>query len=79
MLAALNGLPLDLQIALELYYWEELSVVEVAAVLEVPEGTVKSRLHRARQLLREQLDRAEPNEDAAIETLRTLRGVLGGR
>jgi RNA polymerase sigma-70 factor (ECF subfamily) len=79
MLAALNGLPLDLQIALELYYWEELSVADVAAVLEVPEGTVKSRLHRARQLLREQLDRADPSEDAALEELRTLRGVLAGR
>ncbi|HWB80870.1 MAG TPA: sigma-70 family RNA polymerase sigma factor [Nannocystaceae bacterium] len=76
MLTALNGLPLDLQIALELYYWEELSVADVAAVLDVPEGTVKSRLHRARQLLREQLDQAEVGEDAELETLKRLRGAL---
>ena len=35
---------------------EELSIAEVAEALEVPAGTVKSRLHRARELLRSRLD-----------------------
>lgn len=51
LIAALQRIPLELQIAVELYYWEDLSVAELANVLEVPEGTVKSRLHRARTLL----------------------------
>lgn len=55
MIAALQRLPLDLQIALELYYWEEMSVAEIALVLEVAAGTVKSRMHRARELLRDAL------------------------
>ena len=55
LVAALHRLPLDLQLALELYYWEDLSVGELAELLEVPPGTVKSRLHRARRLLREAL------------------------
>jgi RNA polymerase sigma factor (sigma-70 family) len=75
VLAALHELPLDLQIALELYYWEELTVGEVAQVLEVPEGTVKSRLHRARQLLRERLDAAGDGVDPT-ETLQGLRASL---
>ncbi|MEZ4372915.1 MAG: sigma-70 family RNA polymerase sigma factor [Polyangiaceae bacterium] len=47
LVEALQRLPLDLQMAIELYYWEELSVAELAEALEIPAGTVKSRLHRA--------------------------------
>jgi RNA polymerase sigma-70 factor (ECF subfamily) len=53
LIAALQRIPVDLQLALELHYWEELSIEELAEVLEIPPGTVKSRLHRARTLLRE--------------------------
>lgn len=41
---------------LTLFYLEELSLQEVAEVLEVPKGTVKSRLHRARRLLKMRLE-----------------------
>ncbi len=54
-LEALRSLPLDYQIALELHTWEELSGSEIAAVLEVPEGTVRSRLRRARQQLEQRI------------------------
>ena len=39
-----------------LFYMEELSVEELARVLQVPAGTVKSRLHHARRLLKNQLE-----------------------
>jgi RNA polymerase sigma-70 factor (ECF subfamily) len=55
MLEALQRIPLELQMALELYYWEDLSVEELAQVLEIPKGTVKSRLFRAREALRAQM------------------------
>jgi len=51
LLQALRRLPVEMQLALELHYWEELTVVEIADVLETPVGTVKSRLQRARQRL----------------------------
>lgn len=55
LLQALRQIPLDLQTIVELYYWEQLAVGEIAQILEVPAGTVKSRLFRARDAVREQL------------------------
>ena len=43
-----------------LMYVEDRPVAEVAALMGVPEGTVKSRAHRARQLMRAALGRHEP-------------------
>ena len=42
---------------LTLFYLKALSIDEVADVLDVPIGTVKSRLHRARQSLRDELNK----------------------
>jgi RNA polymerase sigma-70 factor (ECF subfamily) len=47
----LQTLPEVYQSALRLYYWLGASMAEVAALLDVPENTAKSYLHRARQLL----------------------------
>lgn len=44
--------------AVTLFYLQELSLDEVAEVLAVPVGTVKSRLFRARRLLRRGLEKA---------------------
>lgn len=52
LLQALRKIPLDLQVALELYFWESLTGPELAAVLEIPVGTVRSRLRRGVEALR---------------------------
>ena len=52
---ALDQLDLRLREVLTLYFIEDLSVAEVAGIVGVPEGTVKSRLYHARQALRERL------------------------
>lgn len=57
---AVATLPVDSQIALELAYWEGLSGAEMAAVLEIPENTVRSRLARARARLREAMQLLQP-------------------
>jgi RNA polymerase sigma-70 factor, ECF subfamily len=51
----LAKLPSDERQALALFYLEEMKLSEIAAILDVPIGTVKSRLNRARGRLREQM------------------------
>jgi RNA polymerase sigma-70 factor (ECF subfamily) len=51
--AALRQIPVESQIALELAYWEGLSGAEIAVALDIELGTVRSRLTRARDRLRE--------------------------
>lgn len=71
LLFALRQLPLDLQVLVELYYWEELSIEELARMLEVPPGTIKSRLFRARTLLAESMDKLtlDPSDGRGATTL----------
>jgi RNA polymerase sigma-70 factor (ECF subfamily) len=56
---ALAALPGEERDVLLLFAWVELSYGEIAAVLEVPVGTVRSRLHRARAHVRAALQREE--------------------
>jgi predicted RNA polymerase sigma factor len=49
LLMALSQLPTDLQIVVELYYWEGMPTAEIAAVLESNPSTITSRLARARE------------------------------
>jgi RNA polymerase sigma factor (sigma-70 family) len=62
----LTRIPLDDQIALELAYFEGLSTAEIASVLEIAENTVRSRLSRARDKLREVLATLASADEAAL-------------
>ena len=53
---AVAQLPLSHRIVVVLFYLEELSLKEIAEILDIPEGTVKSRLHYARRFLKETLE-----------------------
>lgn len=68
LLEALRRLPINFQIALELSYWEELSGPELAEIMEVPVDTAYSRLRRAKQLLREQLEQLTTSEEQLNQT-----------
>ncbi len=56
---AMARLPDEQRMILSLHYSEEMSIIEIAAVLGVPAGTVKSRLFHARNRLKEALERME--------------------
>ncbi|MDX2065069.1 MAG: sigma-70 family RNA polymerase sigma factor [Fimbriimonadaceae bacterium] len=60
--AAIDALPDDFRMALVLCDVEEMSYQEVADALDVPIGTVRSRLFRARRLLRASLVNLGMNE-----------------
>ena len=51
-----DALPEGDRQALLLYAWEELTYAQIAVVLDIPVGTVRSRIHRARTQVRAGLD-----------------------
>lgn len=59
--AGLETLPIVERETLTLFYLRELSLEEIAGLVGVPVGTVKSRLFRARQLLRRALENPGTN------------------
>ncbi len=75
--AALGELVNDQREVLLLYAWAELSPEEIAAALDIPPGTARSRLWRARAALRERLGDFDfdmwtfggPSADPAVEGL----------
>jgi len=72
LVRALQSLPVEQQTLLELHYWEGVGIAELAEVFEAPPVTIRSRLHRARNALREQL-MLQP--DAAAEIGPTLESL----
>ena len=67
LLRALRELPLELQVMLELHYWEEMGTAELAEVFDVAAGAMRVRLFRARKLLRERMEKLADNP-AAVGT-----------
>ncbi|MEZ4385119.1 MAG: sigma-70 family RNA polymerase sigma factor [Nannocystaceae bacterium] len=74
LLEALRALPLELQVALELHYFEGMRGPVLAEVLEIPEGTVRSRLRRGRERLRDELERLSASSERAATTMTNLDG-----
>lgn len=58
----IRGLPPKFRSTVYLYYFEEYSVNEIAEILKLPVGTVKSRLHTARAMLKDKLKEGCNNE-----------------
>ncbi len=84
LLEALRRLPLDYQLVLELYYWEDMPAPELAQVLNIPEGTVRSRLRRAKEALSVRMTELADEPELLRTTMsnldrwvRSLRAQLG--
>jgi RNA polymerase sigma factor (sigma-70 family) len=72
MLEALRRIPLDYQIALELYMWEGLTGPELAEVLGIGEPGVRSRLRRAKESLRKQVEELAESPEVLASTVSDL-------
>jgi RNA polymerase sigma-70 factor (ECF subfamily) len=78
LLLALRRIPLELQIVLELHYWEGLSTRELADAMEIPQGTVKSRLRRAREALERELAVVAESQEDVRSTIDGLDHWVAG-
>lgn len=56
---AIQSLPKKIKVPIVLYYIEGYSVDEIKEILDIPQGTVKSRLSRGRKLLKTKLENME--------------------
>ncbi len=52
---AIDRLPEKLRVAVILFYFRDMDLISAAQALGIPTGTMKSRLHKARRLLKEVL------------------------
>ena len=68
LLEALRHLPVEQQILLELYHFEEMTAIELAAMYEVTEVALRGRLHRAKAALREKMEELARSPDLLRET-----------
>lgn len=59
VLEAVLALPAKYRTVVHLFYYEELSVAEIASILHQSRGAVKTRLFRARAMLRDKLEGGE--------------------
>jgi len=70
LVVAMQQLPVESQTILELHYWQDMGMAELAEIFELNEAAIRTRLHRARKALQKQLARLAPED--ALETLDTM-------
>jgi RNA polymerase sigma-70 factor (ECF subfamily) len=70
---ALDALPDEFKLIVLMFYFERLSYREIGERLDLPLGTVMSRLSRAKSRLRAQLFDLEPAEAAATRNVKPAR------
>ena len=69
--ASLDQLPPYLREVVVFRYWEDLTVPEIARILAIPEGTVKSRLHQAKNVVRTAISRTMSDHHASNQAEET--------
>lgn len=73
LVQAMRSLPVDQQTLLELHYWEELEIGDLAEVFDAPAVTIRTRLHRARKALRDVMLKTEgATLGKALESLESM-------
>ena len=68
----IDGLSVEQKLAVQYFYYEELSVREIAELMGCSEGTIKSRLNYARKSIKEAIIDLDVNEDTRLYSLSAL-------
>jgi RNA polymerase sigma-70 factor (ECF subfamily) len=69
LLEGLRRIPIEHQVLLELYYWEELNAAELAAIVDISHSAMRSRLSKARKVLCEAIAELASSEPELASTL----------
>lgn len=72
VLEAMRQIPIERQLLLELYYWEDLTILEISEIYGINEDTMSSRLQKARKVLKEKLGELESDPVALESTIHSL-------
>jgi len=72
LLHALRDLPVEQQVLLELHYWEDQDAADLGKVFDMPAGSIRSRLSRAREALRERMLEDADRPPAVTDSLESL-------
>ncbi len=72
LIEALRMIPIAYQVLLELFYWERLTSDDIGHILQMPAGSVRRRLLRARQLLAGALKRINASSEPLEHTMTKL-------
>lgn len=73
---ALASIPQEVRTMVVMYYMERLSYQQIASALQIPIGTVMSRLSRAKEKMRSALDRERRENAAKTERASGTRGPI---
>jgi RNA polymerase sigma-70 factor (ECF subfamily) len=76
LLAALQRLPVEQQTLLELHYWQDLDMAQIATIFESNAATIRQRIHRARKALRDLVETIAPAH--ALETEESMDAWVKG-
>ena len=72
LLKGLRRIPILDQVVLELHYWEQLSLAEIAEVMRCPRNTVKGRVRRARDRLKQVIEELAHSPELVTSTISCL-------
>ncbi len=76
--AAVRRLSEEHRRVLEMYYWDQRTSADIARQLGVPHGTVRTRIRRAKSLIREHMEHAARSHDRTWRSTRRHRGIREG-
>ena len=77
LLEGLRRLPVTHQLALELFYWEELNAAEIAEIMGVSHSAMRSRLAKARSLLEQSMAEVAASPELLASTIGGLERWAG--